>query len=185
MAADFERAIAIILAHETRPGSTDGSFTNIPEDDGGPTKWGITAGALGAYRALGRDATIDEVKALTKAEAEEIYRAAYWTRFHCDQLEDQVVATKVFDMAVNLTPHAVGELLQRAVNRCQAEVLVVDGVAGSKTIAAANRCNPQELVTELVHLQTEHYLAICQRNPKDEKFKKGWVDRARWPYEAV
>ena len=185
MPAKFELAIPVIIAHEVLPGSRDGSYTKTPGDKGGATKWGITAHTLGRWRKLGRDATDDEVKGLGRDEALVIYRALYWDLFRCGELDDQVVATKVFDMGVNMRVDVVGKILQAAANRCQEEVLEVDGVVGSKTIAAANRSDPGELVTEMVHLQTEHYLAICQEDPTQERFKKDWVSRARWPYEAV
>ena len=61
-ASNTDRVIRLVFGHE-------GGYSNHPEDPGGPTKFGITAKTLGSYRRLGRDATPEEVRGLTLAEA--------------------------------------------------------------------------------------------------------------------
>ena len=54
---------AIITGVLKREGGS--RFTDLATDRGGPTKYGITAATLGAYRGLGRSATRQEVMDLT------------------------------------------------------------------------------------------------------------------------
>jgi lysozyme family protein len=176
--ADFGKAVEVILEHEG--GSR---YSDHPADRGGPTRWGITAGTLGEWRKLGRAATADEVKALDRAEACAIYRARYWNACRCEEIEDQLVAVKVFDIAVNCGIVTAGRLLQRAVNRCQSGVIAEDGRIGPRTLEAVAACDPGELVVELVHCQTEYYLRLCEANPSQGVFKRTWLRRARFPFD--
>jgi lysozyme family protein len=177
--ADFGKAVETILEHEG-----GAKFTDNPHDKGGPTKYGITHYTLGEWRKLGRAATAGEVKALTKPEAVAIYRARYWDVCRCEAIEDQLVAVKLFDIAVNCGPGTAVKLCQRAVNRCQSGTIADDGVMGPRTLEAIGACEPGELVTELVHVSTEHYLGIVQHDPSQRPNLRGWLVRARWPYEA-
>jgi lysozyme family protein len=177
--ADFGKAVETILEHEGGD-----AFTDNPHDKGGPTKYGITCYTLGEWRKLGRAATADEVKGLTKPEAIAIYRARYWDVCRCEAIEDQLVAVKLFDIAVNCGPHTAIRLCQRAADRCQSGTVVIDGIMGPRTLEAIHACDPGELVTELVHVVTEHYLGIVQRDPTQRAHLRGWLIRARWPYEV-
>ena len=55
-AGNFEACLKFVLQFE-------GGFVNNPKDPGGPTNLGVTQATLSGF--LGRQATIDEVKALT------------------------------------------------------------------------------------------------------------------------
>jgi lysozyme family protein len=57
----------------------EGGFVNDPQDLGGATNMGITARTLAAYR--GRPVTTEDVRALTRDEAREIYRSNYIAPF--------------------------------------------------------------------------------------------------------
>ena len=59
----------------------EGGYVNHPNDRGGPTNWGITQNTL--TRWSGSNATIDDVKNLSKDVAAKIYKAFYF-----DGLED-------------------------------------------------------------------------------------------------
>lgn len=179
MNARFDLAITATLEHEG--GSR---YSNHPADRGGPTRWGITAKTLGEWRKLGRPATADEVKALGQAEAEAIYRARYWDACRCGEIGDQLVAAKLFDLAVNAGPVAAVRMLQRAADRCQGTPVATDGVIGPKTLAAVAECDPGELMIELIHVATEFYLGIVNRDPTQRVFLTGWLRRARWPYDT-
>jgi lysozyme family protein len=181
--ADFAKAIGFILAHEG--GS---KYTNIPEDRGGPTKWGITQRTLANWRA--HAVTAADVKALSELEAADIYRNRYWRKCRCDEIKDQTVATKLFDVAVNLGVMRRGEdaaeILQRAVNCCSPPTsLKVDGWIGDQTIAATNLCDPEHLVDALCMEQRDYYLELIARNPSQKKFRRGWMNRAAWPYKEI
>ena len=178
--SDFSLAIPVILAHEG--GS---AYTNKITDKGGPTRWGITARTLGAWRNLGRPATPEEVQALGEDEACAIYRARYWDVCRCGELDDQTVATKVFDIAVNCGTFVASRLLQRAVNLCQSDYVPEDGRIGPVTLAAANACAPDDLITYLVRVQEDHYRLIVASNSSQEPNLRGWLIRAQWPLRSA
>jgi lysozyme family protein len=178
--ADFAVALPVILAHEG--GS---KYTNTLGDRGGPTKYGITHRTLADWR--NRPVSPEDVRTLTALEAADIYRNRYWQKCRCDEIKDQTVATKVFDVAVNLGVMRRGEdaaeILQRAVNCCSPPALLrVDGWIGDQTIAAANLCDSMRLVSALCMEQRNYYLNLIADNPSQEKFRAGWLSRADWPH---
>ena len=173
--SDFDKAMPVILAHEGGD-----QYTNRKNDRGGPTRWGITQRTLSYWR--GEPVSADAVAALTLDEARRIYRNRYWDKCQLDQFTDQLVATKVFDMAVNLGPDTTIELLQRAINLCMPMVrLRVDGWQGPKTIEATNLCDPARLLSALKMMQRHRYLEILAHDPTQEENRAGWLSRAEWP----
>src|SRR5581483_6485086 len=82
----------------------EGGFVNNAFDKGGPTNFGITAATLGAWRRLGRPATVEEVKALTAAEAGQIYEARFISDPGFDGIADDYLRTVVVDCAVLYGP---------------------------------------------------------------------------------
>jgi lysozyme family protein len=155
--ATFDKAIGTVLAHE-------GGYTFDPNDPGGETKYGISHRA---YPNL-------DIKSLTLDQAKAIYKRDYWTY---SRIQDQDVATKVFDLAVNLGPAAAHRLLQTALN-ARGETVAVDGVFGPETLAAANRGDPAQLLQELRAQAAAYYAQTVLANPPEQKFLLGWMRRA-------
>jgi len=84
--AEFSRAINTILKNE-------GGYVNNPNDPGGETNYGISK----------RSFPDVDIRNLTQEKAIAIYRASYWGKYPLlDQLDSQEVATKVFDLMVNM-----------------------------------------------------------------------------------
>lgn len=77
---------------------SEGGYTNDPQDPGGPTNWGITIHDVQSY--LNPHATAADVKALTKAQAIQIYKDKYWNAVGGDNLPSGVDYC-VFDYGVN------------------------------------------------------------------------------------
>ena len=121
MKGQFEACVKYVFGSE-------GGFVNHPKDPGGATNMGVTRATLAAWRK--RPVTVDEVKRLTRAEAERIYRAQYWDTIRGDELPPGVDYA-VFDISVNSGPGRAAKFLQQALR------IEADGVVGSKTIAAA------------------------------------------------
>lgn len=84
----------------------EGGYVDHPHDPGGATKYGITIQTLKDWREA--PVTKAQVKALTKAEAFQIYRENYWNAIDGDRLPLGVDAV-AFDIAVN---HGVGRWKQ-------------------------------------------------------------------------
>jgi lysozyme family protein len=84
-------AIGITLGYE-------GGYTNHPRDPGGPTNWGITIHDARMYWRP--NATAEDVKAMPRSVAIEIYRQKYWAKMHCDERPAGVDLVD-FDLGVN------------------------------------------------------------------------------------
>ena len=171
----FNKAVAVILAHE-------GGFSNHGADPGGATNYGISLRWLksqGLYGDLDDDGDvdIDDILAVDLCHATRIYREKFWQKNHYDRVIDCGVATKVFDMSVNMGPQQAHKLLQRALNGL-GERLHVDGVIGPITLTAANTSDPDGLLDALRDEQRRFYLSLIKHRPALAVFQKGWLKRA-------
>ncbi len=107
----------------------EGGYADQPADDGGKTKYGITAATLAGY--LGTPVTEADMRALDQETARAIYLRNYWVPLACDELP-LPLAVCLFDAGVN---HGVGlatRLLQQALG------VKVDGVLGPITLSVAD-----------------------------------------------
>lgn len=159
----FDQLIGAVLEHE-------GGLADDPDDPGGITKYGIS---LRSYPHLGRDG----IRNLTIPQARDIYYRDWWRRLRCSEIQDDRLAQKLLDTAVNVGIRPGTRILQHALHDAGLPVLV-DGVIGPQTLAAANRANPDALLAGMRRLQAEHYKALIKRNPKLAKFERGWMKRA-------
>lgn len=166
----------------------EGGFVDDPDDPGGATNHGVTIHTL---RRLGidvnRDSRIDvkDVRALSRAEAVEIYLEHYWKRPGIAALPEALQAS-VFDMQVNAGVNAV-KILQRLLTDmgfpCEP-----DGTIGPQTIRAAQmayEAAPQHLADAYGIARRNYYYALADRRPASRKFarakdggKGGWIRRA-------
>ena len=156
----FEKAITVVLKHE-------GGYVNDPNDLGGETKYGISKRS---YPHL-------DIKTLTVEQAIEIYRRDWWDKYRYGDIKDQDVATKVFDLSVNMGPATAHRLLQEALVFLGYPV-EIDGIIGPQTIAAANKADPRRLLQVLRWLSAHHYYRIAAQRPQSQAFLIGWLKRA-------
>lgn len=150
---NFDIAFERLIGHE-------GGYVNHPEDPGGETNWGVTlrtareAGYTGSMRDLTRD------------QAKEIYRTAYWGRAQAEQY-DGAIAFQVFDAAVN---HGIGQairFLQRAVG------VADDGVVGPVTLAAVRAMSVTDVLARFNAERLDFYTKLSTW----PTFGKGWARR--------
>ena len=166
----------------------EGGFVNDPDDPGGATKHGVT---LSTLRRLGLDITRDtridvaDVRALTRAQAVDIYVEYYFNRTGLAALPDPLQAS-VFDMYVNAGGNAV-KVLQRLLTTmgfpCDP-----DGQIGPQTIRAAQtayEAAPSHLVDAYGIARRNYYYALADARPASRKYarrrdggKGGWITRA-------
>jgi lysozyme family protein len=161
--AKFEPALAYTLKHE-------GGWSDDPADPGGATNYGITLKTAQRHGI----ATKEALKTITPEQVAAIYKADYW-RF--DGINNQRVATKLFDMAVNMGLETAIKLSQRAIN-ANGIVLTIDGRLGSVTLAALNNCELVLLMQLLCAVSADYYRKIVAKRPASQKFLKGWLKRA-------
>ncbi|TPG58179.1 hypothetical protein EAH89_09490 [Roseomonas nepalensis] len=153
----FEACLDHVLAAE-------GGFVNHPADPGGATNLGITRRTLSEFRDA--EASEDDVRGLTRAEAREIYRARFWTPMRCAELPPGV-DLMVFDFGVNAGPGRSLRLLQASVG------VRADGSIGPVTLAAARACRPAELIERLAEGRIAYYRGL----PSFATFGRGWTRR--------
>ncbi|MCC5955778.1 MAG: peptidoglycan-binding protein [Natronohydrobacter sp.] len=162
----------------------EGGFVNDPDDPGGATNFGVTIHTLRRLRP-GQQIGINEVRALTREDAVEIYIEHYFRRPRLAELPEPLWPS-LFDMYVNAGANAV-RILQRLLVQMGLQV-AVDGVIGPMTIAAAHRAYdmaPAHLVDAYGIARRDYYYAIADKRPASRKFarrrdggKGGWITRA-------
>ena len=166
----------------------EGGLVDDPDDPGGVTKHGVT---LHTLRRLGLDLNHDnqidrqDVERVTVPDAVDIFIRHYFLEPKIDQLPE-ALRPSVFDMYVNSGAHAV-HILQRLFNDMRISV-VVDGVIGPQTIAAAQQAiaaAPDHLVDAYGIARRNYYYALADARPASRKFarrrdggKGGWITRA-------
>lgn len=119
----LSEALKLMFGHE-------GGYSNHPDDPGGPTKYGVTHRTLAAHRGV-KSVTAAQVKALTLAEAEDVYRRSYWGQSGGDLLPVGLDYA-AFDFGVNSGPARAVKSLQKVVGVAQ------DGIVGGQTLNAVN-----------------------------------------------
>jgi lysozyme family protein len=150
--------LIMIIAAE---GST---YTNDPLDPGGPTKFGITLRMLQRWRKGG--VTAKDVEALSRAEAEAIYRAWFIRPFA--ELPDGL-RQNVIDMGVN-----AGD--GRAIRLCQQLIGAdVDGTLGPQTVALSKIRDWNDGYSVM---RIAFYERLIEKNPTQIKWRRGWRNRA-------
>lgn len=160
--AEFTTAFLYILVNE---GST---YVNIAADHGGPTRFGITARTLSAWRDVPCGPA--EVEGLTSPEAAQIYRALYWAPIGGSFLASQAAATALFDVAVLCGPATAVRLAQGVIGTPS------DGCMGPKTLAALGEIGDAEFIPGLVKALKAHLTQVSELSGQSV-FKAGWLSR--------
>jgi lysozyme family protein len=127
---------------------------------------GITQAVLA--ERLKRPVTEAEVKALTREDAADIYRARYWSPILADGLPPGV-DYMVFDLAVNSGVSRAARFLQLAVG------VTPDGKIGPVTLGAVAKVDPRALVLTLSE-RRENFFRALRTFPT---FGTGWIRRLR------
>lgn len=130
----------------------EGGYTNDKSDSGGATNLGITIGDYRKY--IKKDATPADVKTLTVAQAQGIYKSKYWDALSCDDLPS----------GVDNTAFNYGVLA--GIGRPRADLVKFKGIT-----------DPDKLIDAICDEMKAFLIDLAARRPKDQKFKKGWVAR--------
>lgn len=168
----FSKALDVVLQDE-------GGYSNDPDDPGGSTNLGITQKDLDHWAAiLGLP---HSVKSLTHNDAAIFYKHVWWDKYNYNAINSITIATKIFDLAVNIGAIPAAFILQKSL-QWAAYGIEDDGVIGQKTLAAVNEMclhgREDDLHYELMEEATHYYEHLTEENPKLYKFLKGWLRRA-------
>lgn len=131
----------------------EGGYSNDPADSGGATNLGITIGDYRKY--IKKDATPDDVKTLTVAQAQGIYKSKYWDALGCDDLP-----SGVDNAAFNYG------------------VLAGIGRPRNDLKKFKDITDPVKLIDAICDEMKAFLINLANTRPKDKKFEKGWVARA-------
>lgn len=181
--SNFDAAFAVALGHE-------GGYTDDPNDDG---NW--TGGKRGVGECRGTKFGISaktypylDIKNLTVDQAKTIYRVEWWEMNRYGEINHQTIATKVFDLAINMggpnplpgKPDAsrANTILQFAAWMLKQNI-VVDGEVGPKTIAGVNACDSALLLGGMRDGAEKYYRDLVARRPEKARYLNNWVRRAR------
>ncbi|MCP2004549.1 UNVERIFIED_ORG: lysozyme family protein [Buttiauxella agrestis ATCC 33320] len=162
--ADIEDALIFTLKNE-------GGYSEHPDDKGGATNKGITIGTLSTY--LGRkDVSKDEVKNLSYETIKMIYKRYYWDALNLDAVQDQSIATALFDIGIVCgTGTAIG-FCQEILGLPQTRKM------DTATLNKINSTTDEELIPPFAERTISYFDAIVAKKPSQAVFLKGWKNRA-------
>ena len=156
-ANNWKRSFELMLKSE-------GGYVNHPSDPGGRTNLGVTQRVWEQW--VGRESNEKEMRSLTPAMVEPLYKRKYWDACRCDDLPEGLDYL-VFDFAVNAGPGRSIKTLQTAVGATP------DGIIGPKTLAAVRAVDPHELIEKFSVAKTQFYESL----PTFPTFGRGWLNR--------
>ena len=156
--ANFNDAIVKTLAREG-----GAKFTDVPNDKGGATKYGISQTA---YPNV-------DIRNLTEQQARDIYKRDYWDRVRGDDLTSQMIAENLFDTAVNMGVRTASRLTQIMLN-----IQPADGIIGSGSLGVINQQNEKEFMVQFTLVKIGYYANLCNKDRTQSKFLLGWINRA-------
>ncbi|MDK3075639.1 glycosyl hydrolase 108 family protein [Sedimentitalea sp. JM2-8] len=152
----------------------EGGFADHPADKGGATNMGITIGTLADWR--GADVTVEDVRNLTRAEADEIFRTRYYAMCRCGEMPERM-AMVVYNCAVLSGPKTAIKFVQDAFNDLGLTVdgkgLEVDGILGRLTMGAVQQTDPGVLADAFMDRQEQYLRSLDTFSV----FGAGWLNR--------
>lgn len=182
--SDFNKIIDKTLSYEGyNSKDIKKSYTNHPNDKGGPTTAGIClmfAKDTGdkALFDVNHDGKIDidDIKNLTIDVVLKAYKKYFWDPFKLDSITNNKKCFMVFDAAVNHGVGASTKLTQRALNDIGFN-LVIDGKYGKLTMGALEKADPLKFVNAFLIRRKALYQSIVDKTPSQKVFLKGWFNR--------
>lgn len=134
----------------------EGGYVNDPKDPGGETNWGISKRAY----------PNENIAALTRDRAKEIYISDFWLRIHANELPGSV-AFQTFDFAVNSGIETAIRYLQKALG------VADDGHWGPVTRQAAAFQSETDIIMAL-NAERLDYMTKLKNWPDASR---GWARR--------
>lgn len=169
--ADFYKYMDLPLRKALTSQVNDGTINPDPDDYGNWTGGRPGKGKLiGTYRDisavalsdyLGREATVEDLRALTHDDAVKIIKS-WWDKMQLSEVPDQDVASITFHIKMH---YGNLRLVQIALNKL-GENLKVDGVFGPQSLAALIRQTKRDEVATYTAIRNTLKKSYEQANPK-------------------
>jgi lysozyme family protein len=163
----------------------EGGFVDHPADKGGPTKYGITIRTLAEHWDVDvATVSADEVRALKREEAAEIYRWRYVYGPGLDAITDPALFEVVLDGAVHSGPDDAIKWLQRALD------ITADGDIGPITRenllnVHRDRDTLRRVRARFLASRIRHLGRLITEAPNQSKFAAGWMSRVAFFVEGL
>lgn len=191
--SDFTKAYAINHVMGVEGGE---KFTNIKEDRGGKTKFGVIEKTFlePEFAAIRKKHNIHRIEDITYDCAWDFYEHGWWNRLRLDDILNihPLIAERLLDIGINSGRGTAAMYLQRIVNLFNDNQklypdIAVDGGIGNVTISTLRtlinlrRKDPnviKNIVLQLYVLQGAQWFNQAERDKTQEKFSWGWSNRA-------
>ena len=147
----------------------EGGYSNDKYDKGGKTKYGIIEEEARKFGYKG------DMQDLTKDFAKNIYLKKYYLGNKLDKVLNDKVALSVCDFIVNGGAWGAKKA-QAALNELGFD-LRVDGILGTKSLAALNEVDENKFLEKYHDLQRRYYRVLAANKPSQKKFLTGWLNR--------
>lgn len=155
-----------IIANHIR--KWEGGYANIPDDKGGPTKWGITIGTYRYY--FGKEKTVQDLKNMTEKEWVYIFKYVFYNPAKIAEVNNLSLSTLIMDICWMSGRITAIKKIQRAIGTTP------DGIVGPKTLKILNDF-PEWSFNQIYQMRYAWFKAIVEKNPTQKKFLKGWINR--------
>jgi len=165
MISNWDQAFKQMLASE-------GGFTDDERDKGnslpdgrkGSTMLGVTQFNWEAH--VGHQVTHDQMRKLSPADVEPLYKKKYWDVVRADELPSGIDYL-VFDMGVNAGPGRSIKIMQTALG------VPADGGFGPMTMAAVLAADPVKLIEDFSQAKEDFYRSLNDFSV----YGTGWLNR--------
>ena len=176
--AKFHAAIRVILRHE-------GGFqlTNDPVDRGGRTFGGISERAwpndelwdmYNQYDDEGRTNRVLYEEMTDRVKV--IYYKGYWEPVLSCVLNPETVSWRVLTMMLSeAVVSGCGTMTKMVQESCHC---AIDGHSGPKTRQAFDDIATDVFIKNFTYLRIQRFRKIVERDPSQERFIRGWINRA-------
>lgn len=189
----YDEAFKRTMGHE-------GKYSNNPNDRGGETYAGIARKFHPDWSGWTHIDYYKFRKSFPKnidheflmQRVKNFYKVHYWNKIRGDEIMDEAIACKIFDMAVNMGIYRASKITQRALSYLNynldsqdylyADNLPIIGIIGPRTIRVLNKCinrgnDRKKLLKVIKCLQGAYYVTITERREKQRIFARGWINR--------
>lgn len=165
MISNWQKAFEQMLASE-------GGFTDDERDKGnslpdgrkGSTMLGVTQ--FNWEQHVGHQVTHDQMRKLSPADVEPLYKKKYWDVVRADELPSGIDYL-VFDMGVNAGPGRSIKIMQTALG------VPADGGFGPMTMAAVLAADPVKLIEDFSQAKEDFYRSLNDFSV----YGTGWLNR--------
>lgn len=155
----------------------EGGYQNNNSDQGNKNSLGQYVGTQFGISArfyeqiIGRPPSVEDMKAITKVKARNLYQVHFWNANLGDQIKSQSVAETVIDHHINSGNGII--LAQKLLNKEYAKSLSEDNAMGPQTLAALNSVNAKSFTEDYNRDRAKYY----KTRHNSDVFASGWLKR--------